>query len=514
MPNTTSGPSAAPAWTCALIGWCCAAGLAARLDARRAEAAVHADEGDARRPQRAVGAAPTRGSTAQGAAWPRTSPPRAARDGASLGDASPVGAARRPRGCDAITPRDLRGIEGVGAGLAVDLARFLWRRSSAPGGGWDDLESIPGLGPLLASRVRAAFAPTPIELGRAERPVPEHWVPKQGGGRLSQLRLDSLEVVMNEVRIPERPSPDRASVALAVERVVLAALAEDLGCSPSDLREPGDFIGRDVTTRTAVPAAARATATLLVKGTGVLAGLDVFERAVRLVDPDARFERAAADGARVAPGDVVARIEGRAQALLVAERTALNLLQRLSGVASMTARCVALAAGRARILDTRKTTPGLRLLEKAAVVAGGGENHRIGLFDEAMVKENHVELAGRTIPEVLAALRRDLGPRVRITCEARDAQEAYAAVLGDADVVLLDNMSAADMAALAPELRERAAARGRTIELEASGGVNERSLPAIAASGVDRVSIGALTHSAPALDISLELMPVHVGGTA
>jgi len=305
-----------------------------------------------------------------------------------------------------------------------------------------------------------------------------------------------------------------------LERVVRAALAEDLGLEAEDLAVHGadsggpsrrlaaQLIAADITTRTAVPTAARARASLLVKAPGVLAGLEVFVYTIRLLDPDANFELLRTDGDPVSPGDVIARFEGRAQALLVAERTALNLLQRLCGVASMTARCVALAQGRARILDTRKTTPGLRLLEKSAVLAGGGENHRIGLYDEAMVKDNHVELAGRSIEEVLSALRQDLGPHIRITCEARDRDEALAALRGAADVVLLDNMSVEVMSELAPELRKLAEALGRTVELEASGGVNEQSLPAIAASGVDRVSIGALTHSAPALDISLELVPL------
>lgn len=388
------------------------------------------------------------------------------------------------------SPAALRAIEGVGDGLALDIARHLWLCAGDPGAGRDRFDEVPGVGAVLAARLASALPPVP------------HRSPSIKDG------LDSGDPPMPEVTPRARPELAPEALERAVTRVLRAALAEDLGVDPTVAHAPVDLVARDVTTRTAVPSDARARATLLVKGAGVLAGLDVFERAIRMLDPDARFDRRLRDGAPVAPLDVAAVIEGRAQALLVAERTALNLLQRLSGVASMTARCVALAAGRARILDTRKTTPGLRLLEKAAVLAGGGENHRIGLFDEAMVKENHVELAGRTIEDVLVALRRDLGPRVRITCEARDRREALAAVRGGADVVLLDNMSVADMAALAPELRAEAAARGRAVELEASGGVNERTLPAIAACGVDRVSIGALTHSAPALDISLELEPL------
>jgi nicotinate-nucleotide pyrophosphorylase (carboxylating) len=202
--------------------------------------------------------------------------------------------------------------------------------------------------------------------------------------------------------------------------------------------------------------------------------------------------------------------------LLLAERTALNFVQRLSGTATLTARFVRLAREAAgdkapRILDTRKTTPGLRALEKYAVRCGGGENHRFGLFDEVMVKENHIELAGRSIEAVLSDLRGVLGPGVRITCEARDEKEALAAVDGGADVVLLDNMGAPELARLCPLLRARARERlqtARTVELEASGGVDERTIGAIAKSGVDRISIGALTHSAPALDLSLELEPL------
>jgi nicotinate-nucleotide pyrophosphorylase (carboxylating) len=295
---------------------------------------------------------------------------------------------------------------------------------------------------------------------------------------------------------------------------VRPALAEDLGRG-------------DLTSSTAVPEQARARARLVCKSEGVIAGLAVFARAFELSDPTARIEFAAADGARCAKGTELARIEGSARGLLAAERTALNFIQRLSGIATLTARYVALAsaateakagakggatgsatAGAPRILDTRKTTPNLRLLEKYAVRCGGGENHRFGLYDEVMVKENHIELAGRDIPAVLRDLRRAVGPSVRITSEARDEKEARAGVEGGADVILLDNMSASELARLCPLLRAEAAALGRTVELEASGGIDERTLAAVARSGVDRLSIGALTHSAPALDLSLELEPI------
>ena len=270
--------------------------------------------------------------------------------------------------------------------------------------------------------------------------------------------------------------------------------------------------GGDLTSMTAVPEKARARATLLAKSSGVLAGVGVFARVFELVDPGVGVAIAKADGARFQKGDVIATVEGSARALLTAERTALNFVQRMSGTATLTAKYVELArAGggeRVRVLDTRKTTPNLRKLEKYAVRCGGGENHRFGLFDEVMVKENHIELAGRPIVEVLGDLRRAVGPRVRITSEARDEQEALACVDGGADVVLLDNMSVDELARLCPILRERARARGRDVELEASGGIDLATARAIAATGVDRLSVGALTHSAPAMDLSLELEPL------
>jgi len=330
---------------------------------------------------------------------------------------------------------------------------------------------------------------------------------------------------------PPRSGPPRPLEPVEIDRHVRAALDEDRG-------------GGDLTSFTAVPEKARARATLVAKGAGVLAGLPVFARTFEICDRSAKIELLAKDGATCKKGEVVARIEGSARALLLAERTALNFIQRLSGTATMTAKFVRLAreavgidggvdsgtnvrgepgkggrtegeSGRPggsgtnapRILDTRKTTPGLRLLEKYAVRCGGGENHRFGLYDEVMVKENHIELAGRTIEAVLEDLRRAVGPGIRITSEARDEREALAAVDGGADVVLLDNMTAKELARLAPILRARAAERGRPVELEASGGVDERTIGDIARAGVDRISIGALTHSAPALDLSLKLEP-------
>jgi nicotinate-nucleotide pyrophosphorylase (carboxylating) len=459
-----------PAFVLVLLGWLTAQGAVERLEVRRAQALAQA-------------AVPAGGVAA--AAWP--------------------------------TVAQVRGIEGFGPQLAHAVVAHLWRHAGAPGGGWHSLDTVPGIGPTRLERLReATFWPESCDDAPVGAPLPHRARegPLSSGSRIPGPEPPEPDLEPMSLHLPVRPQLDAHALERATVAVLRAAFAEDLGLDAAAAlgATPEALIACDVTTRTAVPAEARARGTLLVKGHGVVAGLDVFERAVRTLDPAVVFERLRPDGTAVAPGDVVARIEGRARALLVAERTALNLLQRLSGVASITARCVALAAGRARILDTRKTTPGLRLLEKAAVAAGGGENHRVGLYDEAMVKDNHVELAGRGIEDVLAALRTDLGPDVRITCEARDAAEAHAAVRGGADVVLLDNMTVATMGVLAPELRALAATLGRSIELEASGGVNEHTLPEIAACGVDRISIGALTHSAPALDISLELSALPSGG--
>ncbi|MFN9785328.1 MAG: carboxylating nicotinate-nucleotide diphosphorylase [Planctomycetia bacterium] len=320
---------------------------------------------------------------------------------------------------------------------------------------------------------------------------------------------------MSSLEEPTIPARDRlpaarrglpAPLELAViDAAVRPALAEDRALAGPDGRV-------DVTTLHAVPARSRARATLVAKRPGVMAGMAVFLRAFELCDPASTRRALVQDGDAFARGAKLAEIEGSARALLSAERTALNFVQRLCGVATSTARHVLVAheAGMrpVRILDTRKTTPNLRELEKHAVRCGGGENHRFALHDEAMVKENHIELAGRPIPLVLRDLRAALGPGVRITCEARDEGEARAAVEGGADVVLLDNLPPEEMRRLCPLLREQAAASGRVVELEASGGIDESSLRSVAVCGVDRISIGALTHSAPALDLSLDLAPL------
>ena len=286
-----------------------------------------------------------------------------------------------------------------------------------------------------------------------------------------------------------------------MDALLRRALAEDGGGQAGEL-------GRDRTSQVAVPPGARARGRLVAKQAGCLAGIDVFARVFELLDPEVRIERLARDGDAVRPGSELLRLEGLARALLFGERTALNLLQRMSGIATLTARYVELAAGRARILDTRKTTPGLRAFEKYAVRCGGGENHRFGLFDEVMLKNNHVDLAQGSLSDLLAKLRADVGDGFRITAEARDEHEAQEGVAGGADVVMLDNLDPERLRALVPVLRAAASGRGRPLELEASGGIDESNLAAYAATGVDRISIGALTHSAPALDLSLYLEPI------
>jgi nicotinate-nucleotide pyrophosphorylase (carboxylating) len=268
--------------------------------------------------------------------------------------------------------------------------------------------------------------------------------------------------------------------------IVSRALAEDLGDG-------------DVTTEATVSADARAQAVISQKAPGVIFGLDVAEEAFRALDPGATFERAVAEGVWRESGPVL-RIQGRARALLSAERTALNLLARLSGVATMAAQAAQAVEGTgARVLDTRKTTPGLRTLEKAAVAAGGATNHRAGLYDAILIKENHAALAGGVGEAVRRA--RERAPDLRLEVECRSMAEIDEALDAGAGWLLLDNMNPA-------ELRDAVAHVAGRAELEASGGVTLQTLRAVAESGVDFVSMGAITHSAPALDLSLILQPL------
>jgi len=286
---------------------------------------------------------------------------------------------------------------------------------------------------------------------------------------------------------------DQAIVTECVRR----ALSEDLDSADADA-------DADVTSRLAVPTGLVAEARIHCKARGVLAGLDCAAAAFRALDPRCRLELRRRDGDTVVPGDVVLAVAGRMRALLAAERTALNFLQRLSGVATVTAAFVTAVQGTgARILDTRKTTPGLRLLEKRAVRAGGGHSHRFGLFDQVLLKENHFACA-RPVDYADVVQRCVSAQAAPVVAEARNEVEAVAAVQGGAAIVLLDNFAPGpELRSAVAAVRAAAAARGRAVEVEASGGVRLDNVRAFADCGVDRISIGALTHSAPALDMSM-----------
>lgn len=272
---------------------------------------------------------------------------------------------------------------------------------------------------------------------------------------------------------------------LLVQPVVSAALAEDLGRAG------------DVTAQACIEAHARLEAVFAARQNGVVAGLACARLAVVALDPDARFEALTADGDEVQPGAVLAKVEANARALLSAERTALNLLGRLSGVATLTRDYVQAVAGTgARIADTRKTTPGLRHLEKYAVRCGGGLNHRFGLDDAILIKDNHVAACGG-VGEALKRARAAAGHLMKIEVEVDSLAQLEEALPHRPDVIMLDNFSLADLA------KAVAMTGGRTT-LEASGGVNLQTVKGIAASGVQVISVGALTHSASVLDIGLD----------
>jgi nicotinate-nucleotide pyrophosphorylase (carboxylating) len=270
-----------------------------------------------------------------------------------------------------------------------------------------------------------------------------------------------------------------------IEPVVRAALAEDLG------------LAGDITSRACIAPDAHMAAVFESRGNGVVAGLACARLAATLLDPAARFEALVQDGAVVAVGTHLARVEADARALLGAERTALNLLCRLSGIATLTAAFVAEVAGtRARIVDTRKTTPGLRALEKYAVRRGGGANHRFGLDDAILIKDNHAAACGG-VGEAVRRARTAVGHMVKIEVEIDRLNQLDEALTEGPDIVMLDNFGLQDMA----EAVHRA---NRAVLLEASGGVTLASVRGIAETGVDLISVGALTHSAPILDIGLD----------
>ena len=270
-----------------------------------------------------------------------------------------------------------------------------------------------------------------------------------------------------------------------VERAVAAALEEDLG-------QAGD-----ITTDPIIPAHATAEAEIVARKEGVIAGLDLAAASFKALDPDSKFVADVADGARVAAGARLARIQGKARALLSAERVALNFLGHLSGIATLTAAYVAAIEGtKARIACTRKTTPGLRAFEKYAVRACGGFNHRFGLYDAVLIKDNHIAAAGG-LAQALAKLRARTGHLVKVEVEVDTLDQLDEALHFPIDAVLLDNMDAATLK------KAVALVNGRVLT-EASGGVSLETVRKIAETGVDLISVGALTHSAGRLDLALE----------
>jgi nicotinate-nucleotide pyrophosphorylase (carboxylating) len=267
--------------------------------------------------------------------------------------------------------------------------------------------------------------------------------------------------------------------------VVRRALAEDLGWG-------------DVTTEAVIPSELRARGVILAKSSCVIAGLDVAAEAFSQLDPGCVFARKRTDGDRCEPGDIVAEIHGQAASMLTAERTALNFLQRLSGIATLTRRFVDASGGTITVLDTRKTTPTLRALEKYAVRAGSGTNHRAGLDDGVLIKDNHVRLAGG-VAEAVKRMKA-AGPEMPIEVEAQSLEDVDAAIAAGADIILVDNLPIEVIREAVKRISGRA-------KIELSGGVTLERIPALATTGANYVSVGALTHSAPAADLSFELEP-------
>jgi nicotinate-nucleotide pyrophosphorylase (carboxylating) len=276
-----------------------------------------------------------------------------------------------------------------------------------------------------------------------------------------------------------------------VETIIARALAEDLGHG-------------DITSELLIPAELEGRAYILVKAPGVLAGIEIAGAVFHKVDSALKFEVLMRDGARVKHGDVVATVSGRVVSILKAERTVLNFLQRLSGIATGTARYVTRAKGsKVRITDTRKTAPGLRVLEKYAVRTGGGMSHRSHLGDAVLIKDNHLAalgVLGLRLGEIVAKARQAAPAGMRVEVEVTNMQEAREAVAAGADVVMLDNIVPEEMRRIVGQIPPR-------VQIEASGGITLANIREVSATGVNTISVGALTHSSKALDISLELEP-------
>ncbi len=276
-----------------------------------------------------------------------------------------------------------------------------------------------------------------------------------------------------------------------VDSIIDLALAEDISHG-------------DLTSETLIPPELKGKASLLAKAGGIVAGVEVAKRVFNKVDPSLKIEALIQDGAKVKPGDIIATISGRVISILKAERTALNFLNRLSGIATLTAQYTTKTQGFATsILDTRKTTPGLRLLEKYAVRMGGGKNHRLHLGDLILIKDNHLtalRASGMSLKDIVAKAKQNAPKGIKVEVEVNRIQEAREAVEGGADIIMLDNMSP-------DEMRQVVSLVPDYVKTEASGNITLDNVQAAARAGVDFISIGALTHSAKALDISLELEP-------
>ena len=267
--------------------------------------------------------------------------------------------------------------------------------------------------------------------------------------------------------------------------MIRIALAEDIGTG-------------DVTTLLTIPRETRASANMVFKQEGIVAGVELAKRVFHLIDESLTVTILVKDGIQVSQGTVVLEVSGRAQSILTAERVALNFAQRLSGIATLTAEYVTLARNSVRVVDTRKTTPGLRALEKWAVRVGGGQNHRAGLYDAVMIKDNHIQAAG-SISEAVSRARSGIPHTMTITVECDTLKQLEEAIVSGAEIALLDNMTPT-------ELREAVRINSGRLVLEASGGVNAHTIAEIARTGVDIISVGQLTHSAKSIDIGLDLL--------
>ncbi len=271
-----------------------------------------------------------------------------------------------------------------------------------------------------------------------------------------------------------------------VDAVLELALREDIGSG-------------DITTGSIVPEDAVLTGEIRAKGTGVISGIGLCCEVFRKLDPDCAWEEIVNDGDRVSPGDTLARVTGKARAILSAERTALNILQKMSGISTLTSLFVEAVAGSGvKIKDTRKTLPGLRWISKYAVAAGGGHNHRAGLYDGVLIKDNHIKAAG-SIAAAVGKARENVGEDFSVEVETKTMEQVKEAVSCGVDVIMLDNMDVR-------EIEEAVGLIDRRALVEVSGGVTLENVKGMARSGVDFISVGALTHSAPCLDISFDVL--------